>query len=70
LNLSLGVKVLIVVICTLFSALVGIGAGWLHHRPEARKRDAVLYGGFTFGGTLTLCMLVLGALGVLSGGTA
>ncbi|WP_217555127.1 hypothetical protein [Streptomyces sp. GbtcB6] len=69
-NLSLGVKVLVVVTCTLFSALVGIGAGWLHHSPGARRRDAVLFGGVAFGGTLTLCLTVLGAVGVLSGGTA
>lgn len=69
-NLSLGVRALIVFSCALFSVIVGIGAGWLHHRPGARKRDAVLYGGVTFGGTLTLCVLVLGALGVLSGGAA
>jgi hypothetical protein len=69
-NLSLGVRVLVIVVCALFSVIVGIGAGWLHHHPGARKRDAVLYGGVTFGGTLTLCVLVLGAVGVLSGGTA
>lgn len=64
-NLSLGVKVLMVIICILFSALVGIGAGWLSHKPGGRKRDAVLVGGGTFGGTLSLCLLVLSALSVL-----
>lgn len=64
-NLSLGVKVLVVIICILFSALVGIGAGWISHKPGARKRDAVLVGGGTFGGTLTLCLLVLTSLSVL-----
>ncbi|MER6157525.1 hypothetical protein ABT147_18570 [Streptomyces sp. NPDC001868] len=64
-NLSLGVKVLVIVTCILFSTLVGIGAGWISHKPGARKRDGVLVGGGTFGGTLTLCLLTLTVLGVL-----
>ncbi|MGW2782667.1 hypothetical protein ACWC3X_15695 [Streptomyces populi] len=64
-NLPLGVKVLIVFTCILFSTLVGIGAGWLSHKPGGFKRDAVLVGGGTFGGTLTLTILVLTSLGVL-----
>ncbi|MFD9190132.1 hypothetical protein ACFWCA_18085 [Streptomyces phaeochromogenes] len=64
-KLSLGVKVLIIVTCILFSVIVGIGAGWLSHQPSGRKRDAVLVGGGTFGGTLTLVILVLATLDVL-----
>ncbi|MEV5078675.1 hypothetical protein AB0K74_07560 [Streptomyces sp. NPDC056159] len=64
-NLPFVIKLLFVVICALASMIVGIGAGWLSHRPGARKRDAVLIGGGTFGGTLTLCILVLTSLGVL-----
>ncbi|MFJ7049756.1 hypothetical protein ACIQVC_41050 [Streptomyces sp. NPDC101112] len=64
-NLSFGVKTLIVIICILFSALVGIVAGWMSHEPGGRKRDAALVGGGTFGGTLPLCLLVLTSLGVL-----
>ncbi|MGY5119569.1 hypothetical protein ACWC2H_27550 [Streptomyces sp. 900105755] len=69
-NLSLGVRVLIFVVCFLFSVLVSIGAGWMSHKPGSRKRDAVLFGGGAFIGIMTLCLAVLGALGVLSGGTA
>ncbi|MEU2909316.1 hypothetical protein ACWGBH_00515 [Streptomyces massasporeus] len=64
-NLSFGVKVLVVITCILFSALVGVGGGWLSHKPGGYKRDAVLVGGGTFGGTLTLVLLVLATLGVL-----
>ncbi|MCW8102678.1 hypothetical protein [Streptomyces tauricus] len=64
-NLSLGIKVLLVIICALLSALIGVGAGWLSHEPGARKRDAILFGGGTFGGSLTLAVLVLSAIGVL-----
>ncbi|MER5380764.1 hypothetical protein ABT040_10830 [Streptomyces sp. NPDC002688] len=64
-NLSLGVKALVVFTCILFSALVGVGGGWLSHKPGGYKRDAVLVGGGTFGGTLTLVILVLATLGVL-----
>ncbi|WP_078651238.1 hypothetical protein [Streptomyces xylophagus] len=69
-NLSLGVKVLIVVICALVSVIVGAGAAWISHKAGARKRDAVLFGGGTFIGVMTLCLAVLGSLGVLSGGAA
>ncbi|WAU82621.1 hypothetical protein O1Q96_24535 [Streptomyces sp. Qhu-G9] len=64
-NFSLGIKVLMVTICALLSALIGIGAGWMSHTPGARKRDAVLFGGGAFGGSLTLAVLVLAAIGVL-----
>ncbi|MFJ9538770.1 hypothetical protein ACIRPX_16065 [Streptomyces sp. NPDC101225] len=64
LNLSIGVKVLIFVICLLFSAL---SAGSVH-KPGSRKRDAVLFAGGAFIGVMTLCLAVMGALGVLSGG--
>jgi len=70
LNLSLGVKVLIVVICALVSALVGIGAGWLSYKPGTRRRDAVLYGAGAFVGSMTTCFMVLNSLGVFSGGAA
>jgi hypothetical protein len=65
LNLSLGVRVLVVFTCMLFSALVGIGAGWLSHRPGGFKRDAVLVGGGAFVSTLTVAIFVLVTLGVL-----
>ncbi|WP_405541020.1 hypothetical protein OG478_52670 [Streptomyces phaeochromogenes] len=64
-NLSLGVKVLLVIICALLSALIGLGAGWMSHTPGARKRDAVLYGSGAFGGSLTLAVFVLMAIGLL-----
>ncbi|GHG96813.1 hypothetical protein [Streptomyces lanatus] len=64
-NLSLGVRALIVVICVLISAIVGILAGLLKHTPATPKAPAILYGGGVFGGSLTLCLLVMSALGVL-----
>ncbi|MGW4437039.1 hypothetical protein ACWELO_14950 [Streptomyces sp. NPDC004596] len=64
-NLSLGVKALIIVICALVSVIVGIVAGLIHHKPSAPKGQAFLYGSGVFGGSLTLCMLVLTSLGVL-----
>ncbi|WP_314412503.1 hypothetical protein [Streptomyces sp. DSM 40484] len=63
-NLSLGVKMLIFVICALLSVIVGIVAGLIHHKPATPKGPAFLYGGGVFGGSLTLCTLVLSALGV------
>ncbi|MER5660399.1 hypothetical protein [Streptomyces mirabilis] len=66
LNLSLGVRALLVIVCALFSVIVAIVAGYMSHKPGARKRDAVLYGGGAFVGSLTLCLAVLGSLGVLS----
>ncbi|MGW5968931.1 hypothetical protein [Streptomyces sp. NPDC055186] len=64
-NLPLGVKVLIVVICALVSVIVGIVAGLIHHKPTTPKGPAFLYGGGVFGGSLTLCLVVLTSLGVL-----
>ncbi|MEU2980581.1 hypothetical protein ABZ678_27415 [Streptomyces hirsutus] len=64
-NLSLGVKLLILVICFLLSVIVGIVAGLIHHKPTTPKGPAFLYGGGVFGGSLTLCLVVLTALGVL-----
>ncbi|MES9806101.1 hypothetical protein [Streptomyces cinereoruber] len=64
-NLSLGVKVLIFVICFLFSVIVGIAAALINHKPTAPKGPAFLYGGGVFGGSLTLCLVVLTSLGVL-----
>ncbi|GEK00075.1 hypothetical protein [Streptomyces sp. 1-11] len=63
-NLSLAVKLLIFVICTLISVIVGIVAGLIHHKPTTPKGPSFLYGGGVFGGSLTLCMVVLSALGV------
>lgn len=65
-NLSLGVKVLIVVICALTSVIVGAVAGYLSHEPGARHRHAVLFEGGVFIGVMTLCLTVLGSLGLLS----
>ncbi|MET9085325.1 hypothetical protein ABZX77_26160 [Streptomyces sp. NPDC004237] len=64
-NLSLGVKVLIVVICALVSVIAGIVAGLLKHTPATPKAPAILFGGGAFGGALTLCLLVMSSLGVL-----
>ncbi|MFJ9729540.1 hypothetical protein ACIRP3_43135 [Streptomyces sp. NPDC101209] len=64
-NLSLGVKVLVVVICALVSVIVGIVAGLLKHIPATPKAPAILFGGGAFGGSLTLCLLVVTTLGVL-----
>ncbi|WP_330307611.1 MULTISPECIES: hypothetical protein [unclassified Streptomyces] len=64
-NLSLGIKMLVVVICTLLSIIIGIVAGLLMHPPAAPKAPAVLFGGGVFGGSLTLCLLVMSSLGVL-----
>ncbi|MFH9759744.1 hypothetical protein ACH4MJ_30025 [Streptomyces anulatus] len=65
LNLSLGVKVLIVVICALISVIVGIVAALLVHAPGTSKRQAVLSGGGAFAGSMLLCMAVLGTLSAL-----
>ncbi|MFJ2158113.1 hypothetical protein [Streptomyces sp. NPDC087856] len=64
-NLTLGVKVLIVVICALVSVIVGIAAMWLSHAPGTPVRPAILYGGGSFGGCMLLCLAVLQALKVL-----
>ncbi|WP_405854916.1 hypothetical protein OG407_03610 [Streptomyces sp. NBC_01515] len=64
-NLSLGVKALIVVICALVSTIVALVGGFLSHTPGARKAVAVLFGGGVFGGCMILCMTVLTALGLL-----
>ncbi|MGW4448710.1 hypothetical protein [Streptomyces sp. NPDC004599] len=64
-NLSLGVKVLIVVICFLFSVIVAMVAGFLSHSPGSSVGLAILYGGGAFAGCLLLCLAVLSALGVL-----
>ncbi|MGW4345582.1 hypothetical protein ACWEL8_10975 [Streptomyces sp. NPDC004690] len=64
-NLSLGVKLLIVVICALISVIVGMVAGFLSHSPGSPVGQAVLYGGGAFAGCLLLCLAVLSALSVL-----
>lgn len=66
LNLSLGVKVLVVVICALISIIIGSVAGYLSHKPGARHRDAVLFGGGVFIGVMTLFLSILGSLGIFS----
>jgi hypothetical protein len=65
LNLSLGVKLLIFAICFLLSIIVGGVAGLIMHKPNTPKGPAFLYGGGVFGGSLTLCLVVLTSLGVL-----
>ncbi|MEU9413582.1 hypothetical protein AB0E08_48930 [Streptomyces sp. NPDC048281] len=64
-NLSLGIKVLVLVTCALVSSNVATVAAWLSHTPGTPAGSAVLYGGLAFGGTLTLCLAVLKALKVL-----
>ncbi|WP_328767610.1 hypothetical protein [Streptomyces sp. NBC_00286] len=64
-NLSLGVKVLLVVICALVSIIIGIVAALVIHKPSSPKGPSFLYGGGVFGGSLTLCLVVLTSLGVL-----
>ncbi|WP_089107441.1 hypothetical protein [Streptomyces hyaluromycini] len=64
-NLSLGVKVLVVVVCALVSVIVAMVAAWLSHTPGAPAGQAVLYGGGSFGGCMLLCLAVLKALKVL-----
>ncbi|WP_405506887.1 hypothetical protein OG323_09020 [Streptomyces cyaneofuscatus] len=64
-NLSLGVKALIFIICALASAIVGIVAGLISHKPNTPKGPAVLYGAGAFGGALTLCLVALTSLSVL-----
>ncbi|CAA19401.1 MULTISPECIES: hypothetical protein [Streptomyces] len=64
-NLPLGVKVLIVVICTLISVIVAMVAGFLSHASGSSVGQAILYGGGAFAGSLLLCLAVLSALGVL-----
>ncbi|MEV4338050.1 hypothetical protein [Streptomyces sp. NPDC049590] len=56
---------LIFLSCFLFSVIIGIVAGLISHRPNTPKGPAFLYGGGVFGGSLTLCMVVLSTLGVL-----
>ncbi|WP_329347385.1 hypothetical protein OG226_01250 [Streptomyces sp. NBC_01261] len=64
-NLSLGVKVLIVVICALVSTIVAMVAGFISHSPGTPAGQAVLYAGGSFAGCLLLCLAVLKALKVL-----
>ncbi|GGN30452.1 hypothetical protein [Streptomyces fuscichromogenes] len=64
-NLSLGVKVLVIVTCTLFSTNVATAAAWLSHTPGSPAGQAVMYGGSSFGGCFLLCLAVLKALKVL-----
>lgn len=64
-NLSLGVKVLVVVTCALFSVIIAIVAGLLSHAPGSPVSEAVLFGGGAFTGCMILCMTVLTSLGVL-----
>ncbi|MDQ0713119.1 hypothetical protein QFZ55_002571 [Streptomyces luteogriseus] len=56
---------LIFMICFLFSVIIGIVAGLIHHKPAAPKGPTFLYGGGVFGGSLTLCLVVLTSLRVL-----
>ncbi|MER7866261.1 hypothetical protein ACWGNR_06855 [Streptomyces althioticus] len=64
-ELSLGVKVLLLVTCALASVIIGGLAALLNHDPGTPKRKSVIFGGGVFGGSLTLAVMVLSALGVL-----
>jgi hypothetical protein len=65
LNLSFGVKLLIVAICALLSVIVAMVAGFLSHSSGSPVGQAVLHGGGAFAACLLLCLAVLSALGVL-----
>ncbi|MFH8372041.1 hypothetical protein ACH4A7_00665 [Streptomyces cyaneofuscatus] len=54
---------MLVTICALVSVIVGILAGLLKHTQSTPKAPAVLFGGGVFGGSMTLCLLLLTALG-------
>ncbi|MEU2070434.1 MULTISPECIES: hypothetical protein [Streptomyces] len=54
---------MLVIICVLFSVIVGIFAGVLKHTPSTPKAPAVLFGGGVFGGSMTLLLLLFTALG-------
>ncbi|MGW6719072.1 hypothetical protein [Streptomyces sp. NPDC054995] len=62
-TLSLSFKIALVVISFLFSVIVGIVAGLLKHTPTSPKAPAILLGGAALGGSMTLCLLLLTALG-------
>ncbi|MFG2358050.1 hypothetical protein [Streptomyces sp. NPDC048521] len=64
-NLTFGVKVLVILLCALLSVIVAMVAGFLSHSPGSPVSQAVLYGGAAFAGCLLLCLAVLSALGVL-----
>ncbi|KUO04568.1 hypothetical protein [Streptomyces caeruleatus] len=64
-KLTLGVKVLVIVTCTLFSVIIAIVAGLLSHTSGAPVSEAVLCGGGAFAGCMILCLAVLTSLGVL-----
>ncbi|MFI9077515.1 hypothetical protein ACIGW8_13650 [Streptomyces sioyaensis] len=63
-NLSLGVKVLVMAICALISVIVAMVAGFLSHTPGSPVGQAVLYGGAAFAGSLIVCVTVLASLKV------
>ncbi|MFF5160875.1 hypothetical protein ACFY3N_32465 [Streptomyces sp. NPDC000348] len=64
-NLTFGVKVLVVLLCILLSIIVAMVAGFLSHSPGSPVGQAILYGGGAFAGCLLLCLAVLSALSVL-----
>ncbi|WP_031103441.1 hypothetical protein [Streptomyces sp. NRRL S-146] len=64
-NLTFGVKVLVILLCALLSVIVAMVAGFLSHSPGTPVSQAVLYGGGAFTACLLLCLAVLSALGVL-----
>lgn len=64
-KLSLGVKLLVIVICVLISLIVAIVATWINHSSGASIADAVLFGGGAFAGCMILCLAVLSTFSVL-----
>ncbi|MFE4085433.1 hypothetical protein [Streptomyces sp. YIM B13502] len=56
---------MIVVIRALVSVIIGGLAALLNHDPGTPKHKSVIFGGGVFGGSLTLAVVVLSALGML-----
>lgn len=64
-SVSFTTRCLLIGMALLLSALVGVGGAVLHRNDGASISAAILQGGKTFAGALTVCMSVLMALGLL-----
>lgn len=58
-----GLLALWVALAVVFAFLVGIASGVLAWLGDHVVPDAVLTGGIAFGGTLTLCLVIIGLWG-------